>query len=318
MSKFGWATTADEVLSGLNLDGMRVFITGVSAGLGLETARALLTHGVEVVGAARDLSKAAAATATLREEFGNSLQLVELDLTSLASVGACADALVAAGRPLDVLIANAGIMATPESRTQDGFELQFGTNHLGHFLLVNRIASLVPPGGRIVVLASSAHQFSPVDLDDANYEKRPYDPFDAYGASKTANILFAVELDRRHRPRNVRATAVHPGSIKTDLLRHMSDDLISRMSARSLAEKGDGVTQLQLKSVAQGAATTVWAGFVAAPDEVGARYCEDCGVAETAEKGGKGVRPYAVDPQIAHEVWAMSERMVGEEFPVVP
>ena len=172
MSKsFGAASTTDEVLDGVSLSGKRVLVTGVSAGLGVETARALAAHGAEVVGAARDLTKAKAATASVHADAadGGSLELVQLDLASLASVRACADALVANGKPFDLMICNAGVMATPSGKTADGFETQFGTNHLGHFVLVNRIASLMKPGSRLVNLSSAGHQISDVDLDDPNF-----------------------------------------------------------------------------------------------------------------------------------------------------
>ena len=198
---FGATSTTDEVLEGVNLSGKRVLVTGVSAGLGVETARALAAHGAEVVGAARDLNKAKAATAQVRADAANGggLELVELDLASLASVRACADALLADGKPFDLVIANAGVMACPFGKTADGFETQFGTNHLGHFVLVNRIASLMKPGSRLVNLSSAGHRYSDVDLDDPNFERTPYDPWVAYGRSKTANVLFAVEFDRRHK-----------------------------------------------------------------------------------------------------------------------
>jgi NAD(P)-dependent dehydrogenase (short-subunit alcohol dehydrogenase family) len=220
---FGSTSTTDDVLSGKNLNGKRVLVTGVSAGLGVETARALAAHGAQVVGAARDLAKAKRATAEVRAQAANGggLELVELDLASLESVRACADALVADGRPFDVVIANAGAMRTPFGHTADGFETQFGTNHLGHFVLVNRIALLMAPGGQLVNVASSGHRYSDVDLDDPNFEHAAYDPMIAYGRSKTANILFAVEFDRRHRAHGVRATALHPGGIRTELDRHM-------------------------------------------------------------------------------------------------
>ena len=208
MSKsFGAESTTDEVLDGVSLSGKRVLVTGVSAGLGVETARALAAHGAEVVGAARDLTKAKAATAPVRADAANggSLELVQLDLASLASVRACADALVANGKPFDLVICNAGVMATPFGKTADGFETQFGTNHLGHFVLVNRIASLMKPGSRLVNLSSAGHQISDVDLDDPNFERTPYSAWAAYGRSKTANILFAVEFDRRHKDRGIRA-----------------------------------------------------------------------------------------------------------------
>jgi NAD(P)-dependent dehydrogenase (short-subunit alcohol dehydrogenase family) len=220
---FEATSTTDDVLAGIDLSGRRVLVTGVSAGLGVETARALVVHGAHVVGAARDLAKAERATDEIRAQAtnGGGLELVELDLASLESVRACADALVADGRPFDAVIANAGVMRTPFGHTADGFETQFGTNHLGHFVLVNRIASLIAPGGRLANVSSSGHRYSDVDLDDPNFERTPYDPMIAYGRSKTANILFAVEFDRRHKARGVRATALHPGGIMTELGRHL-------------------------------------------------------------------------------------------------
>src|SRR5580692_3348036 len=227
---FGATSTTDEVLEGVNLTGKRVLVTGVSAGLGVETARALAAHGAEVVGAARDLAKAKAATAGVRAaENGGGFELVELDLASLDNVRVCADALVDAGKPFDLVIANAGVMASPYGKTADGFETQFGTNHLGHFVLVNRIASLLKDGGRLVNLSSSGHRFSDVDLEDPNFEHTPYTEFGAYGRSKTANVLFAVEFDRRHKGRGVRATAVHPGGIRTELSRHLAPEVLQKL-----------------------------------------------------------------------------------------
>ena len=189
-ASFGATSTTDEVLQGVDLKGKRVLVTGASAGLGVETARTLAAHGAEVVGAVRDLAKAQRATAEVRAGAANggSLSLVELDLASLKSVRACADALLADGRKFDVVIANAGVMRTPFGHTQDGFETQFGTNHLGHFVLVNRIASLIAPGGRLVNVSSSGHRYSDVDLDDPNFERTPYGPDDR---------LWSVQ-DRQH------------------------------------------------------------------------------------------------------------------------
>jgi NAD(P)-dependent dehydrogenase (short-subunit alcohol dehydrogenase family) len=320
-NSFGATSTTDDVLAGIDLRGRRVLVTGVSAGLGVETARALAAHGAQVVGAVRDLAKAERATAQVRAEAakGGGLELTELDLASLKSVRACADALVADGRPFDVVIANAGVMRTPFGHTADGFETQFGTNHLGHFVLVNRIASLITPGGRLVNVASSGHRYSDVDLDDPNFERMPYDPMIAYGRSKTANILFAVEFDRRHRPRGVRATAVHPGGIKTVLDRHMApgelENLVAQINAQLAAA---GRPPFQFKTIPQGAATSVWAAFVAAAEEVGGRYCEDCQVSQVTEglisPVSPGVRPYALDPEHAKALWARSEELVGERF----
>jgi NAD(P)-dependent dehydrogenase (short-subunit alcohol dehydrogenase family) len=188
----GAKSTTEDVLAGVDLKGKRILVTGVSAGLGVETARALVAHGADVVGAARGLQKAKQATSEIGKtaaETGANFELVELDLASLKSVRAAADKLVADGRLFDVIIANAGVMATPFGKTEDGFETQFGTNHLGHFVFVNRIAKLIKDGGRLVNLSSSGHRFSDVDLNDPNFETTPYEPFVAYGRSKTANIL---------------------------------------------------------------------------------------------------------------------------------
>src|SRR5580693_10600697 len=272
--QFGATSTTDEVLEGVNLSGKRILVTGVSAGLGVETARTLAAHGAQVVGAARDLNKARAATEQVRAQAANGggLELVQLDLASLASVRACADGLMADGRPFDVIIANAGVMATPQGETADGFETQFGTNHLGHFVLVNRIASLLGSGGRLVNLSSSGHRFADVDLEDPNFEHTPYTEFGAYGRSKTANVLFAVEFDRRHKARGVRAAAVHPGGIQTELGRHMTPEVIAQLVASMAASQPPGVPAFKWKSIPQGAATSVWAGAVAAAEQVGGRY----------------------------------------------
>jgi len=318
---FGATSTTDDVLSGKDLSGKRVLVTGVSAGLGVETARALVAHGAYVVGAARDLAKAERATAEVRAQAANGgrLELVELDLASLGSVRARADALLADGRPFDVVVANAGVMRTPFGHTADGFETQFGTNHLGHFVLVNRIAKLIAPGGRLVNVASSGHRFSDVDLDDPNFAHTPYDPMVAYGRSKTANILFAVEFDRRHRAGGVRATALHPGGIKTELGRHMQPGELEGMVARINAQlAAEGQPPFQFKSIPQGAATSVWAAFVAPVEEVAGRYCENCQVSEVTDglisPVSPGVRPYALDPEHAKALWATSEEVVGERF----
>jgi NAD(P)-dependent dehydrogenase (short-subunit alcohol dehydrogenase family) len=315
---FGFESTTDEVLEGVNLSGRRILVTGVSAGLGVETARTLAAHGALVVGAARDLAKARRATEGVLADAkaGGGLELIELDLASLASVRACANALTAAGKPFDAIIANAGVMACPKSTTKDGFETQFGTNHLGHFVFVNRIASLLKDGGRLVNLSSSGHRYSDVDLDDPNFERTPYTEFGAYGRSKTANILFAVEFDRRHKARGVRATAVHPGGIRTELMRHVPEERLQQMVDNINASLPPGAQPFRLKTVPQGAATTVWAGFVGEADAVGAHYCEDCHVAEIVESSTfpYGVRHYALDPDRAKALWAKSEEMVGETF----
>jgi NAD(P)-dependent dehydrogenase (short-subunit alcohol dehydrogenase family) len=314
----GDETTTDQVLEGVDLRGKRILVTGVSAGLGVETARALAAHGASVVGAARDLKKAQAASEPVRKGAidGGGLELVELDLASLASVRACADELVAADKPFDVVIANAGIMACPKGKTADGFETQFGVNHLGHFVLVNRIASLLKSGSRLVNLSSAGHRFSDVDLDDPNFERTPYTEFGAYGRSKTANILFAVEFDRRHRGKGVRATAVHPGGIRTELGRYMTPEVTQQLIASMNASRPAGAPEFKWKTIPQGAATSLWAGIVAEPERVGGLYCEDCHVADIVEDQAirGGVRPYALNPDRAKALWAKSEEMVGERF----
>jgi len=306
---FGAETTTDEVLEGVDLSGKRILVTGASAGLGVETSRALTAHGAKVVGAARDLAKARAATAHIP-----GMELIELDLASLASVRKAADGLNADGRPFDVIIANAGVMACPFGKTADGFETQFGTNHLGHFVFVNRIAALLK--GRLVNLSSRGHRLSDVNLDDPNFETTPYTEFGAYGRSKTANILFAVEFDRRHKTRGVRATALHPGGIQTELGRHMTPEVRQALIDSIAANTPPGTPAFRYKTIPQGAATSVWAAVVAPADAVGAHYCEDCHVAEVVENEsfGDGVRAYALDPDNAKALWAKSEEMVGETF----
>jgi len=317
-NSFGATSTTDEVLRGINLNGKRVLVTGVSAGLGIETARALAAHGAQVVGAARDLSKAQAATEQVRAQAasGGSLSLIQLDLASLDSVRRCARGLLETAKPFDVIIANAGVMACPKSKTVDGFEMQFGTNHLGHFVLVNRIASLLKAGSRLVNLSSAGHRYADVNLEDPNFEHSPYEEFIAYGRSKTANVLFAVEFDRRHKARGVRATAVHPGGIRTELSRHLTPGALEKLIAEINARQPQGAAPFSYKSIPQGAATSVWAACIADAEAIGGHYCEDCHVAEIASAPGirAGVQPYALDPQHAQALWQKSEELVGERF----
>ncbi|MDE1178618.1 MAG: SDR family NAD(P)-dependent oxidoreductase [Edaphobacter sp.] len=320
--EFGAKTTTDEVLEGVNLKGKRILVTGVSAGLGVETARALAAHGADVVGTARDLKKAEGATAEVRKaaaENGGSFAVVEMDLANLASVRKCADALNAKGDTFDVVIANAGVMATPKGFTSDGFETQFGTNHLGHFVFVNRIAGLIKDGGRLVNLSSAGHRFSDVNLDDINFEKSEYVPFLAYGRSKTANIQFAVGFDARHKARGVRATAVHPGGIQTELGRHMSQaDFDGFLENMRKQREAAGLPPFEFKTIPQGSATSVWAAVVADADAVGAHYCEDCHVAKLVSPSedlmSGGVYSYALDAAKAEALWKKSEELVGETF----
>jgi NAD(P)-dependent dehydrogenase (short-subunit alcohol dehydrogenase family) len=212
------------------------------------------------------------------------------------------------------------VMACPQGKTADGFETQFGTNHLGHFVLINRIASLLNPGARVVSLASSGHRFSDVDLEDPNFEHTEYDPWAAYGRAKTANVLFAVEFDRRHQAQGIRAAAVHPGGIMTELDRYLPEGAIDALVEQINAEeKAAGRGPFEFKTIPQGAATSVWAAAVADGDAVGGQYCENCHVGtiasgEVLNALSEGVRPYALDPESAKALWAKSEEMVGERF----
>ena len=310
-SSFGAESTTDDVLSGVDLKGKRILVTGASAGLGVETARALAARGALVVGAARDLEKAKGATAGVRAAAANGggLELVQVDLASLASVRKCADALVAAGKPFDVIIANAGVMACPKGKTTDGFETQFGTNHLGHFVFVNKLVPLLKPGARIINLSSAGHRFADVDLDDPNFERTEYHPFVSYGRSKTANILFSVGLDKRLKGRGIRSAAVHPGGIQTELGRYLTPELIAQIMPA-------GPASFKFKTIPQGSATSVWSAVVAPANAVGGQYCEDCHVAEVTNDPAsrQGVRSYALDPARADALWTKSEQMVGERF----
>jgi NAD(P)-dependent dehydrogenase (short-subunit alcohol dehydrogenase family) len=313
---FGRDTTTDEVLAGIDLSGITALVTGGSSGLGTETVRALAAHGATIVATARDTAKAARVLAEAGVRLGDAVEVEELDLASLASVRAAADRVGARHDALDLVIGNAGVMACPQGRTTDGFETQFGTNHLGHFVLVNRLMPLLVAGApsRVVMLTSAGHRFADVDLDDPNLERSPYTPFDAYHRAKTANILFAVELDRRWRRHGVRACAVHPGTIDdTDIQRHLDQAAVDRMLAH----------RIHTKTIASGAATTVWAAMVADADAIGGHYGEDCHVSPVSDidpmtpEGRTGVRSYAVDPARAAALWERSEAMVGERFGVL-
>lgn len=315
--QFNATSTADEVLSDVDLTGKRFLITGASSGIGRETARSLIARGASVVGTARDLAKAESATAAVRDaasKSGGSLELVELDLASLHSVRQLADRLLADGRVFDAIIANAGVMAPPLGRTTDGFELQLGTNHLGHFALINRISPLLVDNGRLVVLSSQAHRVADIDLDDPNFDRQPYEPFVAYGRSKTANALFAVEFDSRHRKRGIRAASVMPGNSLTDLPRHFSQEQLQGLFETVNKARADAnLPPPQLKEISQAAATSVWAAVVANRDEIGGHYLEDCAVApinDSENPFADGVRSYALDAGKARELWAKSEEWI--------
>ncbi|RNF30191.1 shikimate dehydrogenase [Massilia aurea] len=317
-TRFGAQTTADEVLAGVDLKGKRFLVTGAASGIGLETARALAARGADIVGAVRDVGRAEAATVPVRNaaaQAGGSLTLVALDLASLQSVRAAGFNLLADGRRFDAIVANAGVMATPFGTTVDGVETQLATNHLGHFALLTQIAPLLVDGGRLVVLSSQAHRVADVDLDDPNFERQPYDAFVAYGRSKTANALFAVEFDRRYRARGVRATAVMPGNSMTDLPRHLAPELLQGLFETVGKARSDaGLPPAMLKSIPQVAATSVWAAAVADKDAIGGQYLEDVAVApvnELPNPFADGVRSYALDLEKAAALWAKSEEWIA-------
>ena len=312
---FGPDTTTSDVLEGVDLSGCVAVVTGASGGLGEETARALAGRGAHVTLAARDLAKAAPVAEAIRSAGGGgSVEVAELDLASLASVRRFVEGFLAAHPQLHILVNNAGIMACPLARTEQGWELQFATNHVGHFLLTNLLSPALRAGApsRVVIVSSAAHLMSAVDFDDVHFERREYDKWVAYGQSKTANTLFAYELDRRLRDHGVRANAVHPGVIVTELARSLTPDDIKAMMERSPA---DGPA-LRFKTVPAGAATSVFAATAPELEGRGGLYLEDCGVAQPAgeDSPGAGYAPHALDPEAARTLWQLSEELVGERF----
>ncbi len=312
MTEFGFESTTDDVLDGIDLTGRHILVTGASAGLGLETTRALAAHGAAVTMAVRDLTKGAAAMEEVLAAVPDAdVDVRPLDLADLSSIRTFAHGFVDDHPRLDVLICNAGVMACPQGTTVDGFETQFGTNHLGHFLLIQLLTpSLVATGhARVVLLSSSGHRFSDVDLDDPGFERQPYDAWQAYGRSKTANVLCAVALDERLRDQGVRAFAVHPGGIATELGRHLTEETLQVLADR----QAQSSEPIRWKTIPQGAATTVWAATTPTLEGAGGLYLENCGVAEASAdpNAAAGVRSYALDPDRARALWALSERLVG-------
>jgi NAD(P)-dependent dehydrogenase (short-subunit alcohol dehydrogenase family) len=315
MSGFGWASTTDEVLEGKDLSGTSVFITGANSGLGQETARAMAAKGAHVIMAGRDQAKLDEAVAAIRAAHPKAqLETITVDLTSLENIRAAASRARQRFSKIDILINNAGVMATPFTHTHDGFEMQFGTNHLGHFALTAELMPLIERGTtkRIVNLSSRGHHMGPVNFDDPHFAERPYDPWASYGQSKTANILFTVGLEARFAVLDIHAYAVHPGGIETNLGRHMTQDMRDALMKRvTTSDSG-----FAWKTIPQGAATTCWAATAPELEGQGGVYCEDCHVAEqddTPTKGG--VRSYALNPSYAEQLWALSEELTGVQYP---
>lgn len=327
MAEFGFASTTDEVLEGISLEGRTALVTGASSGLGMETARALASRGATVVMLARSREKLDAAVAVLEADaLPGRLDSALLDLADLDRVRNAAATLLDLYPRVDLLINNAGVMACPLQRTAQGFEMQFGTNHVGHFLLTCLMApallAAAAAGGepRVINLSSAGHRFGAFNFTDPDYHQRDYEKWQAYGESKTANILFSVGLDARLAPRGVRVLAVHPGMIMTELGRHLDEAdleaIRARAASRSAAgQEAGGEPRSLFKSIPQGAATTVWAATSPALAGVGGRYLEDCQLAEEAGKDtAGGVESYATDPALAEQLWQLSEDLVGERF----
>lgn len=316
-SGFEAKTTAREVLHGIDLSGKVAIVTGGYSGIGLETVRALAEAGATVVVPARSMDKARTALADIPN-----VELDELDLLNPESIDRFAARFIATRRPLHILINNAGISGNPLTRDGRGYESQFSANHLGHFQLTLR---LWPPlvkakGARVVALSSRAHEDAEVDFTDPNYLHRPYDKTLAYGQSKTATALFAVALDRRGREQGIRAFAVHPGAVLTDLIRFMSDEELQAWGLTHDLQHGSAPEGLSVdeggmfKTLGQGAATSVWCATNPQLDGMGGLYCQDVDVARVLapdSPSGSGVKPYAIDPARGEQLWELSEQLTG-------
>ena len=302
-SGFGHDSTADEVLAGIDLGGKLAVVTGGYSGLGLETSRALARAGAHVVVPARRREAAEEALAGI-----DAVEVDQLDLADLESVLSFSERFLASGRTIDIVIDNAGIMACPETRVGPGWEAQFATNHLGHFALVNRLWPAIADGGaRVVSVSSGGHRRSDIRWDDLQFE-RGYDKWTAYGQAKTANVLFAVQLDALGKDAGVRAFALHPGGILTPLQRHLPRE---EMVAFGWIDEDGNPLNPGFKSPEQGAATQVWAATSPQLDGLGGVFCEDCEIAEVSRDDAPGVRPYAIDPQSAARLWSVSAELTG-------
>ncbi len=310
-SKFNNRSTAMEVIAGINLQGKSAIVTGASSGLGVETARALAAAGAEVILPVRNLEKGEGVAVDIRALTGNqSVSVAELDLADFASIRKFAAEFISSGKPLNILINNAAIMACPLTRTANGYEAQFATNHLGHFLLTTLLVPALEKGApaRIVSLSSIGHRLSPIVFEDIHFQEREYDKWKAYGQAKTANSLFAIELNRRFSALGITANAVHPGGIMTGLQQHLT---MEEMTASGWFDK-DGNPHPVFKNIEQGAATSVWAATAPELEGKGGKYLEDCNEAEasTPENRMSGVMPHALDTEAAARLWEISDEMV--------
>ncbi len=303
-------STALEVVEGIDLTGRRAVVTGAASGIGVETARALAHAGAQVTLAVRDVTAGGRAAEDIARSSGRTdLQVVHLDLADLVDVDAFVEAW---SGPLHVLVNNAGVMDTPHRRTAQGWELQLGTNHLGHFALAVGLHDALTAAGdaRVVAVSSSGHAASPVVFDDLFFERRPYEPGLAYGQSKTANVLFAVEATRRWVSDGITANALMPGGIWTPLQRHWSAE--QRAAAEQQSQQAEGAGLFHMKTTEQGAATSVFLATSPLLAGVGGRYFEDCREAEVVEQlhGIEGVLPHALDPDAARRLWDVSTELV--------
>ncbi len=310
--KFGRTSTALEVVAGHDLHGREAIVTGGASGIGVETVRALAAAGARVVLAARDESKANEVAASLRKDHpAAQIEVGLLDLASLSSVRSFVERFLATRSALHILINNAGVMATPLSYTEDGFELQFGTNHIGHFALTTGLLPSLKAAGtaRVIALSSLGHRRSDVDFDDLNFKTRKYEPWIGYGQSKTANVLFAVGLSMRHAADGITSHAVSPGGIMTGLQKHVPR--ADQIAMGWIDEEGK-VNPL-FKNTAQGAATSVWGAVSHDLDGLGGKYLDDCAIAGpwSQEKPFSGYMPYAVDPDRATRLWTVSEQLIA-------
>jgi len=313
MNRFDGASTTDQVIEGISLKGKLAVVTGASSGLGQETSRVLAAAGATVLMVARNEDALEGVAQEIRQQHPEAQLLTQImDLADLNSVRSAAMAILQRTDEIQLLINNAGVMACPLMRTAQGFEMQFGTNHLGHFLLTELLSPALVKGapGRVINLSSAGHKFGPFNFDDPDYHHREYDKWQAYGESKTANILFSVGLDLRMRDRGVRAFAVHPGMIMTNLARHLKPADITALTDRSPSSE-----PLAFKTVEQGAATSVWAATAAELALEGGIYLEDCQIAKAAAGDGvRGIESYAIDSAAAEQLWSLSEDLVEQSF----
>jgi NAD(P)-dependent dehydrogenase (short-subunit alcohol dehydrogenase family) len=309
-SGYGMRTEAREAVGAQSLHGKLAIVTGGYSGIGVETTKALSAAGARIIVPARTPDKARAALAGVAN-----VEQAALDLADPGAIDGFAEEFLGSGRKLDILINNAAIMAAPLMRDARGYEAQFATNHLGHFQLTARLWPTFNKGARVVSLSSIGHRRAPVNLEDPNFDQTPYDKWEAYGRAKSANALFAVGLDRRAQKHGVRAFAVHPGGIMTDLQRFMPEE--EKRAMGWIDENGK--LNERFKTPSQGAATSVWCAANPQLEGRGGVYCEDCDIAQllaAEDKSFAGVRPWAIDAAIADKLWALSERMTGVTFAI--